>query len=511
MIRNFYASTEEMKRIDRLAIHKYKIPSILLMENAGMQVAKTVNKLFRKSKRIAIFCGKGNNGGDGFAAALELGQSNIPLTIYSLAESDALSGDAGIFHSRCVLAGLPIIYGYDTPRLTEPAILVDGLLGTGFSGDLRGPIQAWTRWVNQQTCPVLAIDVPSGLDANTGQLATDGIRSNQTVTMGYTKLGMVFQPGQSACGRIQIADIGFPPVERELEGLEYKIFEENVADRWLRPPPVDAHKYACGRVLIIAGSAGMTGAAILSARAAIRSGAGLVKICIPASLNSIIETSVIEAISIPVPDENRGYLTMENLNTIEQHLAWCDVALIGPGLGSNPETLKLVSALLPHIKSPVVLDADALRIFKDHTLFDSISVPFVLTPHYGEWSRIIGRDAAWIRANLDRCLEEIPKNMNGILHLKNAPSLTVDQRKIVLNLSGNQGLAGGGTGDVLAGIITALIGQRIPLPEAVQIAAYIHGRAADNLVLKLGYRGMTAGDLISEIPTVISSYEHQTD
>jgi len=499
--------------MDSLAMTREGVSGIFLMDNAGKAIAEAVKAQYinhYSQDPVLIICGKGNNGGDGFAAALYLNKWNIPHHIYALTQPDQIEGDAKHFHDQCVVEECSIVYGDTIPDRNDWALVVDAILGTGFHGELRDSIRIWTRWMNATSCPIIAADIPTGIDSDNGQVSLDAVEAKITVTMGNTKIGLELNPGKSFAGKVEVADIGFPDVFNDLSGLSYTLFDESLAQKYLRKPTPDAYKYSMGRILIIAGSKGMTGAAILAGNAAIRSGGGLVKICIPASVNDVVESNVIEGITVPCDDNGEGRFGRPSMKQCLEQMAWCDAVLMGPGIGTHDDTIQVMKELAEQASKPMVIDADALRLFPSLMDSSSISVPLVITPHYGEWSRLINTKTEDIHHNLNSHLETFLQHFNGILHLKNAPSLTASKKEIVLNVSGNQGLASGGSGDVLAGIIVSLIAQKIPMVTAVQLAAYIHGKAADKLVTTKGYRGMIASDIIAMIPTIISDYEHTT-
>ncbi|NQV38133.1 MAG: NAD(P)H-hydrate dehydratase [Candidatus Marinimicrobia bacterium] len=501
---------QQSKMMDSLAMDREGISGTFLMGNAGKAIAEEVKSLYinqLSQDPVLIICGKGNNGGDGFATAQYLHEWNIPFVIYSIPDSENIIGDSKHFHDKCAFDGTSITYGTDLPLKTKWALVVDAILGTGFQGDLHEPYRCWTEWMNNLDCPIVAADIPSGVDSNNGQLSQDAIYALRTVTMGNSKLGLQIEPGKSHGGTVTIADIGFPDVYKDLTGLNFTIFDESLSNIHLQKPSPDAYKYSMGRVLIIAGSTGMTGAAILAAKAALRSGAGLVKVCIPEMLNSVFEASVIEAISIACPDDGNGYFTSASLSTIREQIEWCDVALIGPGVGIHKQTIDCLKQVISESKKPLIIDADGLRVFESQSDFTALKIPYIITPHYGEWSRIISKDVHDIKQDLNKHLESFLEDFTGVLHLKNAPSMTAFQQNVIINSTGNSGLASGGTGDVLAGIIAGLVGQRISVDEAAQMGAYIHGKAADELTKSKGYRGLIASDLIEMIPSIIAPYE----
>lgn len=503
---------DQARQLDTIAMQEMGIPGETLMGNAGKAVAEEARKIIANldNPRIAILCGKGNNGGDGFTAALDLVAHAKQLVIYSIPQGDEITGDAKIFFNQCREKEIPIVHGTDLPKDQPWDLIIDALLGTGFRGELRDPIGTWTAWINRQNTQVLSVDIPSGVDSNTGLVAQQAIRADMTVTMGSIKVGMLLEPGKSRCGPIIAADIGFPDVKDRLQGMDWGSIEADICTEYLTPPPVDTYKHRQGKVLIIAGSAGMTGAAVLASRAALRCGAGLVKTCAPLALNPIYETHILEGMTIPCQDEGTGHFIPGNLEIIRPHLDGCDAVLIGPGIGAAPETLELVLKLVHATRKPMVIDADALRIFhQDQQLLSRQSEQMILTPHYGEWAQIIHEDTKFIRPNLPPLLEDFISRFPGILALKNAPTLVAQQGKVRVNTTGNPALASGGTGDVFAGMSVSFLAQGIPPFAAIQIAAYIHGLAADELSETTGFRGLLASDIIEWLPELLATYEHQ--
>ena len=328
-----------------------------------------------------------------------------------------------------------------------------------------------------------------------------------TVTMGCAKVGMMLNPGSSCCGEIYPAQIGFPDVLDELEGVKWRSFEEDLAFEHLTKPDSGTYKHRQGKVLILAGSNGMTGAATLSTTAAMRSGVGLTMTSAPESLNSIFETNLIEGMTFACKDDGKGYLSEQNFEEIRSHLDWCDVILIGPGLGAQETTRQLIEKIILSSEKPMVIDADGFRCFiNNHDLFQQISAPFVITPHYGELASILGKDIQEIQSNFPDALESFLQNFPGVIVAKNAPTCTGFGNEVVTNTTGNPGLATAGTGDVLAGIISSFLAQDIPVFEAAQCGVYIHGLAGDIASEDLGYRGLLAGDLLETIPEAINQY-----
>ncbi len=499
----------QSQELDQISMDEMGISGIILMGKAGKTIAEHIKKKFIKDdmKRIAICCGKGNNGGDGFASALHLDE--YELTIFSLTQPDQIQGDSTYYYDKCVEKNMSIVYDEDLPENQHYDLIIDALLGTGFHGHLRSPIDAWTRWINQNSDFVISVDIPSGVDADTGAVAGDAVSADITITMDSINTGLVLNPGSEQTGEVIPVDIGFPDIYDKLTGFAWNLFEHSLCKIWLKPPPLNTYKHRQGKVLIIAGSKGMTGAASLATHGALRSGAGLTVTCAPASLNIIYETNILEGMTLSCPDDDRGYFTEDNYTDIECMFDWADVILIGPGLGGNESTIKLVGKIISSVEVPLVLDADALRVFVNNKdLINDIKTPFVLTPHYGEFAMLLGTDEKTLKTSFPAFIEEFSEKNSGVIVAKNAPTCIGYNGRIVVNSSGNQGLATAGTGDVLTGVIAGLISQGIPPFDAAQIGTYIHGKAADQLQINTGYRGLIASDLLKEIPKVIRHYEH---
>lgn len=499
---------QQAQELDRISMDKMGVSGITLMGNAGHRIAEAALEVLgdNPTKRIAICCGKGNNGGDGFAAALHLTQYEI--TIFSIPFADIIQGDSKHYFVSCLEKGIPIIHGIELPESNEYDLVIDALLGTGFHGELRTPISNWTDWMNSCPGKILSADVPSGVDADSGTAAEGSVTADITITMGHAKTGLMLNPGSGQSGKIIPVDIGFPNIYDQLTGDRWNVFNDELCYKWLSPPPVDTYKHRQGKVLIVSGSTGMTGAASLSTYGALRSGAGLTVTCAPESLNPIYEANIIEGMTLSCPDEGKGYLDEDNFKDMECMFDWADVLMIGPGLGGNLSTVKLVERIVTSLKVPMVIDADALRIFaNDQTLINELDSEFVLTPHYGELAAILGKTQDSIKENFPSIFEDLLKSCSGVIVAKNAPTCIGKTGEIVINNSGHQGLAAAGTGDVLAGLIAGLISQGIPIFEASQIGVYLHGKAADILLPEKGYRGLISSDLLDQIPKVIRRYE----
>ena len=500
---------EQAQELDRIAIEQMGIPGVELMGRAGSAVADYAQNMIAgiHNPKIAIVGGKGNNAGDGYKAALELHQVGLKPNIFIISDKKEIKGDSLFYYEQCVKESITLKHSIQPPK-QKYDLIIDAILGTGFEGKFRHSVLEYARWINGQNSLVLSIDIPSGVDANNGNIANNAIMADATVTMGMIKVGMTLEPGKSQCGEIIPVDIGFPDIYNELPGMKYRMVDEDLAYKYLKAPDVSTYKHRQGKVLIIAGSRGMTGAAILASRGAIRSGAGLVTTCAPKSLNNIYETNIVEGLTVSCEDDGKGYFTEKNYNEIEKYFDWSDIILIGPGLGHNDLTKKLVKKIVTNYNKPLVIDADGLSLFAGNLeLFKEIKSEYIITPHHGELARLFDNNNSSIIDNIIEYLLKFINEFKGTLVAKNAPTLIAHGNKVTVNSTGNQGLATGGTGDVLSGMIASFVAQGIPASIAAELGVFIHGKAADFVAEQKGYRGMIASDLLDMLPQTIMTYE----
>jgi NAD(P)H-hydrate epimerase len=500
---------EQAQELDRIAIEQMGIPGVELMGRAGSAVADYAQNMIAgiHNPKIAIVCGKGNNAGDGYKAALELQKVGLKPNIFIIPDKKEIKGDSLFYFEQCIKENITLKHSIEPPK-QKYDLIIDAILGTGFEGKLRNSVLEYAKWINDQNSLVLSIDIPSGVDANNGNIADNAIMADATVTMGMTKVGMTLEQGKSHCGDIIPVDIGFPNNYDELPGLKYRRVDEDLAYIYLKAPDVSTYKHRQGKVLIIAGSSGMTGAAILASLGAIRSGAGLITTCAPKSLNNIYETNIIEGLTVSCEDDGKGYFTEKNYNEIEKYFDWSDTILIGPGLGQNDFTKKLVKMVVTNYDKPLVIDADGLSCFAENMeLFKEIKSEYIITPHYGELVRLFDKNNANINNNIIKYLQKYVSKFKGTLVAKNAPTLIAHGNEVTVNSTGNQGLATGGTGDVLSGVIASFVAQGIPASIAAELGVFIHGKAADFVAEQKGYRGMIASDLLDMLPQTIMTYE----
>jgi len=516
---------EQMAELDRQAIEGLGLPVLVLMENAGRSVVLALKKYLAKLEgaRVVVAAGRGNNGGDGLVAArhlLNLG-AKVKTFIVGAGDPSGLTEAAGAQARFITESGLGRVeFLPDGASLAElegalawAEVIIDALLGVGVRGPLREPYARAVELINAARAAdpakmIVAVDLPSGLEADTGHVPGPCVRADVTVTMALPKLGLLLYPGRDYVGELELAEVGYPRslIERYESKLEL-IDKEWVAGK-LPPRRAYSHKGTYGRVLVIAGSRGYTGAAALTALAALRAGAGLVTLGIPASLNPILEAKLTEVITRPLPEVD-GALAEAALPEIQELIGRQDVLAVGPGLGRHPETARLVKALLRGAKLPTVLDADGINVLADEPeVLKEAQAPLVLTPHPGELSRLIELEIEEIEADRVGVARRIAAEFGVILVLKGVPTVIARPDGFVwINSTGNSGLASGGSGDVLTGMIAGLLAQGLPPEEAAPCGVYLHGLIADRLKPRMGERAQIAGDLIAGMHEVLREFE----
>lgn len=502
----------QMAAIDRRAINS-GIPGIDLMEAAGQGIARIAKNLLNgfENRHITVLCGKGNNGGDGFVLARLAEEQGAKVQIFLFASSEEIRGDAKTNFER--ITHLPIVSvtiekNLQTVQnaLNQTDLVIDALLGTGINRPVHGMIAQAIKQLKKATCPILAVDVPSGLNADTGQ--GDSATATQTVTFACPRIGHFFYPGRAACQHVSLIDIGIPKTAISAENSSFFLIDAKWASQALPNRAPDAHKGSCGRVFILAGSVGLTGAAVLSSTAAVRSGSGLVSLGIPKSLNDILECKVTEVMTRPLPEVRKARcLALNARGEIASVISKADAVVMGPGLGRHRQTITLVHRLIKDLMCPTVLDADALNALVGHLdLIKNCTLPLVLTPHWGEFSRLTGQSISDIQEDPISSAQKFAKEIGHIVILKGAPTLVAEPNgNIHINPTGNAGMATGGSGDVLTGLIASLIGQGLSPSIAARLGVYVHGLAGDWVAKEKGQMGLTASDLVQALPKALLS------
>ena len=502
-------TAKEMKALDVQAQNDYAMPGILLMDNAAQAVAEAVHEALTalEGERVVIFCGGGNNGGDGLGAARWLQSYGVSVRAFVVgAALDAVQGDAALELAMFTKAGgrVEALSTEDDWVLAELAaskadVLVDALLGTGFHGELEGDVLRACELLNKSEKYILAVDVPTGVNADNGAVSENAVRADHTVTMALVKTGLLLYPGREYCGDIELADISMPvKLVEEYKSDKYRRTDEIV--RELLPlRKANAHKGDAGRVVICAGSPGYTGAAALASDAAVKAGAGLVSLYTPLSSRDVLAIKLTEVMVHGLLERMPGILGGGAASDVASSAEAADVLAIGPGLGTSESTQEAVRTILQKITTPVVIDADALTALAGHTeILAAMQAQKVLTPHPGEMARLTGLEIAEIEADRINIAKKYAEQWQAIVVLKGAPTVIgCPNGTVYVNSTGNSSLATGGSGDVLTGIIAGLAAQEISLQEAAICGVYLHGLAAELTGIDIG---LAAGELAALLP-----------
>jgi NAD(P)H-hydrate epimerase len=505
-----------MRAIDEAAIRDH-VPGLKLMERAGGAVRDEILKILGRPKRArplyaVIACGKGNNGGDGFVVSRLLKEDGYKVRTYLVGKAADVKGDALTNLRRLKRARLRVLELAKCDlkafrhELSEADVVVDAIFGTGFEGQPQGLAADVIEAVNLCMTPVVAVDMPSGVDATTGKLH-HAVSAALTVTMGLPKLGQVLYPGKAFTGELVIADIGIPDEVIARAGLRTMLVGKDDVQAALPVRPPNAHKWSCGHVACIAGSTGFTGAATLTAHSALRAGAGLVTLAIPRSLNVIMEVKLTEVMTLPVDETPQGALALAARQELEAFVARADCVAMGPGLSQHDETASLVRALLPAMGRPCVLDADGINAFAGWAgNLKSLGFPLIITPHVGEAARLFGIDKAEITANPVAFAAAKARELGVVVVLKGSPTIVAGaEGETYINPTGNQGLATAGSGDVLTGMIAGFVAQGMPPLRAAYAGVYVQGVAGDILLAEKRHFGYLAGEIADKIPEAIAS------
>lgn len=507
------ATTQEMREIDRKTIEEYGIPGVVLMENAGAAVVRCMEKEMKSlaGKRFSVLCGRGNNGGDGFVVARYLANAGARVKVFLFSGEKETTGDAAVHLDVLLQMGVDILEiagDRDWDRLkvamSFSECLVDALLGTGFHGELSPIFAQAVATMNESGKPIFAVDVPSGVQASDGAVFQDAVRATWTVTFGLPKPGLLQYPGAEYAGKIFIDPIGIPAALLHDQAIKQNILQAGEVRTKIPLRPANYHKGKCGWALILAGAEGYTGAAALAATGALRAGAGRVTLGVAERIYGILAEKLTEVMVQPLLNGDGGVLSMDSLEGIQELAEKADVLALGPGMGRAPVTMGLVRELIKTSPLPLVIDADALHVIaKEPDLFASCAVPPVLTPHPGEMAAMTGLGVKEIQENRLEIAKKFAAEWNSILVLKGAATVVaLPDGEIYINTTGNAGMATGGTGDVLTGMIAAFIAQGCSSRDAALLGVYLHGLAGD-LVAKNHVIGMTAGEVATAIPAAL--------
>lgn len=507
------AMAAEMREIDRIAIEDYKIPGTVLMENAGVAVVRYLESVMEplSERKFCILAGKGNNGGDGYVIARHLANQGAKVKVFLLGEKEAVSGDARVNLDIIDKMGIDTIEinserDWDKVRVaaTFAECLIDALLGTGFRGDVSGDMARLIDIINAAGKTVVAVDIPSGVDADTGRIRGCAVRASYTVTFGLPKPGLFLYPGAEYAGELTVADIGIPTAIVADQGIKQNIVMAGAVRAILPKRSPSAHKGTNGRVVVAAGSRGLSGAAAMAAEAALRTGAGLITLAAPLGIQDILAVKLTEVMTHGLPETEEGGISAEAAVELADLGDSCDVLAIGPGLGRQEETAAAVREVIRAVSCPLVIDADALYALAGHTqiLSDCAALP-VITPHPGEMALLTGLTAEAVNADRIQVARQAASDWGSIVVLKGAHTIVAfPDGEVYINTTGNAGMATGGTGDALTGMIAALIAQGLSSHDAAVAGVYIHGLAGD-IAAQAGMLGMTATDLIKAVPAAV--------
>jgi NAD(P)H-hydrate epimerase len=496
----------EMRDIDRAAIDGFGVPSLALMERAGRAVADAAIALAAPAGRFMVVCGAGNNGGDGYVAARLLRAAGRDARVVALVPAERLSGDARAVREQADRSGVPIDEGLLSPIDAGAGdVVVDAIFGTGLGRPPEGAFADAIARIGSARIAgarVVAVDVPSGLSADSGQPLGSCVRADRTVTFAFLKRGLVLQPGAALAGEVTVADIGIPADAARRIPVGCELLTEPEARVLVPARARDAHKGDAGRLLVIAGSPGKTGAAHLALTGALRGGAGLVTLAARPEVLPFALAGRPEAMSVALP--GTGPLGRGDLAALLAVARGVDALAIGPGIPRGPETAELLRALVQRAGKPAVLDADALNaLAEDPGALRELGAPVLLTPHPGEMARLCGSTIADIQADRIGVAATQARAWSATVLLKGARTVVADpDAPPTLIPTGNPGLATGGTGDVLTGLCGALLAGGFPPPSAGRVGAWVHGRAGDLAARRFGERGLVAGDLGDAIAAV---------
>lgn len=501
----------QMRALDESAINAFSVSGMVLMENAGRSTVEAMVNSFGDpmGKKCIIFAGPGNNGGDGLVIARLLFLRGGRPEVFLLCPPEKLQGDAGRNLQLLRELDVPLHEIKSTsdledaePIFHQPWTVVDALFGTGLGRDLSGHFASAVNRINRFTCPRIAVDIPSGLDADSGEIRGACVKADLTVTFALAKIGQVIPPGTIYCGQVVVADIGIPQAAVDASGIALELLDR-VTGTLLPPRFTTAHKGTYGHLLCIAGSCGKTGAALLAGLGALRIGTGLVTLCVPHDLNHIFETALWEAMTVPLA-RSTGVLSADDAESVIENCAGKQAILIGPGLGIAPETEELVLDLYENIPLPMVVDADALTVLSRHPeKIAGAAGSRILTPHPGEMARLASTSATEIQENRLAIAGKFAQENKVFLVLKGSGTIisSPDGRQAI-NPTGNPGMGAGGMGDVLAGVLSGLLAQGLSCWDACSLGVFAHGLAGDRLA-RFAPCGYLAGELADELPETL--------
>jgi ADP-dependent NAD(P)H-hydrate dehydratase / NAD(P)H-hydrate epimerase len=503
------SSVDEMRNLDKTAIEKFGIPQEILMENAGQAVYFVIHQEFGiKNKKFLVFCGIGNNGGDGLVVARKIHSNGGEVIVYLLGDPTKFNGSAKTNWE--VVTKLPIqVQHFDSSESIKNEVLecdaiVDAVFGTGLTRNVEGKYKEAIHLINQSGKPVFSVDIPSGISGDSGQIMGVAVRSDYSVTFGLPKRGNMLYPGFEHCGKLYVTHISFPPTLYEQSSFKVEI--SLPAELPLRDEK--GHKGTFGDVLFIAGASSYLGAPYFSAMSFLKAGGGYSRLAAPSSITPFIANKGSEIVFVPLEETSSVSAAFSNKEKLLELTEQVDMVVMGPGLSLDQETQELVRQLAREINKPVLIDGDGISaISEDTKCIKERQHPTILTPHPGEMSRLAGTSIKEIMANQIPLVQEQAKILDATLVLKGAHSLIAcPDERVFINMSGNPGMATAGSGDVLTGTIAAMFGLGLDLEDAVKTGVFLHGFSGDLAAVEKGEDGITAQDILDSLPEAVKLY-----
>ena len=504
----YLLNSEEMRSCDRRTEEIFGVPSIVLMERAALSCVEALLDVANgfDTGRVLVLCGSGNNGGDGFAIARILKERGAGTEILFVGKEEKLTKNARIQKTICEHYG--IVFRRN-PSLTEYTCIVDALFGVGLSREITGEYREWIEKVNRSGKKVLAVDIPSGVSADTGKILGTAVRADLTVTFAFRKVGQVLYPGADFCSRVLVRQIGITPRSLEKEPSIQALTEEILTR--LPKRKADSNKGTYGKILVAAGSKNMCGAAFLAGKAAYHTGSGLVRVlteeCNRICMQTLLPEAVLDTLETGEQEE-AVHVTEKDLESADRAIRWASSICIGPGFGTRPWKKELLDAMLQEAGVPLVIDADGLNLIAEEERlgadpFGKIQAPCVVTPHPGEMARLCGISIGKVLEDPIELCKSFAATHHVVCVLKGARTVISDGEKVWINETGNDGMASGGSGDILAGMIAGWLGQGCAPLDAALLGVYLHGKAGDAARNRKSVRTMLAGDLLEAMQEVL--------
>lgn len=513
-------TAEEMRQVDKMTIEEFGLSGTVLMERAGLCIASKIKELY-SPRKVVVVAGSGNNGGDGLVAARDLHNEGWNVSVFLTSRPEALKGDALTQYTTAVRYGVSVqhvgeLLAHYESVFSRHTVIVDAIFGTGLSKPVAGKLSEVIHLINRSGMRVVSVDIPSGISSDDGKIMGSAVKADYTVTFGLPKRGHFVYPGAEYSGELFVMDIGFPQALLSSEKFTTELLEQKDVVAFVPERRKYSHKGDYGHVLIVAGSRGKTGAALMSAKACMRSGAGLVTIGIPESLADIFQSRVTEEMTLILPDKGDGTLSAKASPRVLEFAGKANhVLAIGPGIGVSADTEKLITDIIKNSESPLVIDADGINsLRRGREVLRRAKVPIILTPHPGEMARLLQGTASGM---ISPTVSDIEENRIDIavsfaeetktnLVLKGVPTvIAAPSGRAYVNSTGNPGMASAGTGDVLTGIIAGLLSQNRNALNSCMLGVYMHGLAGDMAASEKGEHSVTATDIIDKIPSVFRS------